>query len=137
MALLDDCSQRICFLLFLVAQDGFVNWGLAENAQPFIDFVTAVDQVSQVLRIGLCGRFVQILHDVPRELVLADLERVLREGGRTRLRAQSDQMARGGRRTEVASHMQRRMIVGILLIEDLFQEEFGLCFEIPDHLVIV
>ena len=29
------------------------------------------------------------------------------------------------------------MIVGILLIEDLFQEEFGLCFEIPDHLVIV
>ena len=137
MALLDDRSQRIRFLLFLVAQDGFVNWSLAENAQPFIDFVTAVDQVSQVLRIGLCGRFVQILHDVPRELVLADLERVLSEGGGTRLRAQPDQMARGGRRTKVASHMQRRMIVGILLIEDLFQKEFGLRFEIADHLVVV
>ena len=33
--------------------------------------------------------------------------------------------------------MQRRMIVGILLIEDLFQKEFGLCFEIADHLVVV
>ena len=29
------------------------------------------------------------------------------------------------------------MIVGILLIEDLFQKEFGLCFEIADHLVVV
>ena len=58
MAILDDRSQCIGFLLFFVAEDGFVNRSLAENAQPFIDFVAAVDQVSQVLGIGLSSRFV-------------------------------------------------------------------------------
>ena len=96
MTILDNCRQSISFLLFFVAKHCFVYGCLTKNTQSFINFVATIDQVSQVLRIGLCSSFVEVLHNISSELVFADFEWVLGEGSRSWLGTKSDKVARRG-----------------------------------------
>ena len=107
VAVLDDSLECVGLVLLLGAQHGLVDRCLAKDAHPVVDLVAAVHQVPQVLRVRLGGGLVQVLYDAPRELIFADFERVLREGGRPRLGAEPDQGARGGRCAKVAGHVQR------------------------------
>ena len=80
VAVFDDCLERISLLFFMRTEHRLVDWSFTKDAHSVIDLVTAIDQISQVLRIGLRGGLIQILNHVSGILVLADLEGVGREG---------------------------------------------------------
>lgn len=72
MAVLNDGFKSIGFLLF-IAKYSLVDRSFSKNAHSFIDLVTTVNQVPQVLGVGLCSCLVEVLDDTAGELILADL----------------------------------------------------------------
>ena len=106
MTFLNNCLQSVRFLL-LWAQYGFVDRRLSENAASIIDFVATVDEIPQVIGVGLRGCIVQILNHVSSEFVLANLEGILCKGGRSWLSSEAEQCARCCRGAKIASDVQR------------------------------
>ena len=73
----------------------------------------------EVLDVGLIGGIVEVLKDASDEFVLADFEGSLSEGRGVGVGTELDHEAGGLKVTEVGGHMQRRVEVGVLAIEDL------------------
>jgi len=75
--------------------------------------------VFEVFDVGLVGGIIKVLKDTSDEFVLADFEGSLSEGRGVGVGTELDHEAGGLKVTEVGGHMQRRVEVGVLAVEDL------------------
>lgn len=115
VAIFDNWLQCLLFVATFW-KNCLVDGSFSENALSIINFAATVDQVLNVSLVSFTSCFVKILENVPREFVLAHIQRSFNECGWLRFGSFLNQQPRCFKITEKACNVKGWLVVDILLI---------------------